>query len=72
MADIHVLSLSTKDLLIEELVNLQDVDEVICIVKLKNGDLSVADTGASFEFKCASVQLLQSEILDELRVDIED
>lgn len=69
-AQILHFPVGTKEYLVAYLnsVSKMEIEEVICIIKYRNGDTEVMETDASFEFKCLASKLLDFEI----KQDIED
>lgn len=70
MSKIHRLPTNIKHSIVCTLGQFPlEIDEVICIVKLKNGDSEVLETDASFEFKCIAKELLDYEIKQDIDTD---
>lgn len=72
MAKVHVFPTNLRHSIISSLnLSRSEIDEIICIVKFKNGDSEVLETDSSFEFKCIAKELLDYEIKEEIDIDTE-
>jgi hypothetical protein len=68
MSNIHKLPVQLKHA-VSVFLDSDDLDEMVCIVKLKDGSVIVLETEASFEFKCVASKLLDYEIKNEIDED---
>ena len=49
----------------------EDIKDIVCILRMRNGDMNVLDNGVPFETLCSGSKMLDFRIMNELLTDNE-